>query len=151
MSSVTNGASQLLRFQVMKCEASELLTTSQAWMLLENSWPSRWNSRSEPERSICTSMPGYFASNALPSFSPTGRSIDEYRITLPSFFAASIRSGVIETGSGPRASTRVDERRQPKRRRGFDDFAPGDCLSHRVRSLRVIARSEATKQSSLPL
>src|SRR4051794_2730913 len=52
-------------------------------------------------------MPGYCASNALPSFSPTGRSIDEYRITLPSFFAASTRSGVIDTGAGAAAITRV--------------------------------------------
>src|SRR3954470_1757016 len=50
-------------------------------------------------------MPGYCASNALPSFSPTGRSIDEYRISLPSFFAASTRSGVIATGSGAWART----------------------------------------------
>ena len=33
MSSVTNGASQPFLFQVMKCEASELLMTSAAWML----------------------------------------------------------------------------------------------------------------------
>src|ERR1700744_1724574 len=105
MSSVTDGASQLLRFQVMKCEASEELTTSQAWILLETSCPSRWNSRSEPERSICTSMPGYFASKALPSFSPTGRSIDEYRTTLASLVAASISDGVIATGSGLAALT----------------------------------------------
>ena len=52
-------------------------------------------------------MPGYCASNALPSFSPTGRSIDEYRITLPSLRAASTRSGVIETGAGAAAVTRV--------------------------------------------
>src|SRR5471030_605522 len=52
-------------------------------------------------------MPGYCASNALPSFSPTGRSIDEYRITLPSRRAASTRSGVIATGAGAAATTRV--------------------------------------------
>src|ERR1700743_3289959 len=113
MSSVTNDISQLRRFQLMKCEASEELTTSQAWMLLAYSWPSRWNNRSEPERSICTSIPGYFCSNALPSFSPTGRSIDEYRMTLPSFFAASTSSGVIATGAGLCASTRVDSADSP--------------------------------------
>jgi hypothetical protein len=48
-------------------------------------------------------MPGYFASKALPSFSPTGRSIEEYRITLASFLAASISCGVIATGSGAAA------------------------------------------------
>src|ERR1700710_2778970 len=107
ISSVMNGASQPFFFQVMMCEASEGLTTSTARILLANSWSTRWNSRSEPERSICTAMPGYCASNALPSFSPTGRSIDEYRITLPSFFAASTRSGVIDTGAGAAAITRV--------------------------------------------
>src|SRR3978361_1153997 len=45
-------------------------------------------------------MPGYSPSNALPSFSPTGRSIDEYRITLASLLAASISFGVIAVGSG---------------------------------------------------
>ena len=45
-------------FQAMKCEASDELITSAAWMLLANSWPIRWNSRSEPERSICTATPG---------------------------------------------------------------------------------------------
>ncbi len=54
MSSDTNGASQPFFFQLMKCEASELLITSAAWMLLEYSWATRWNSRSAPERSICT-------------------------------------------------------------------------------------------------
>src|ERR1700761_6545449 len=58
-------------------------------------------------------MPGYLASNALPSFSPTGRSIDEYRMTFPSFLAASIRSGVIDTGAGLCASTRVDSADSP--------------------------------------
>ena len=58
-SSGTNGASQPFFFQEMMCEASEVLMISAAWMLLEpNSWPTRWNSRSEPERSICTEMPG---------------------------------------------------------------------------------------------
>ena len=51
--------------------------TSAAWMSEENSCATRWNSRSEPERSIWIWMPGKAASNALPSFSPTGRSIEE--------------------------------------------------------------------------
>src|SRR5271163_1304314 len=59
-------------------------------------------------------MPGYFASNALPSFSPTGRSIDEYNITLASLRAASTRSGVIEAGSGPAAFTVVANAARPK-------------------------------------
>ena len=58
MSSGTNGASQSFFFQLMKCDASELLITSTARMLLANSWSTRWNSRSEPERSICMVMPG---------------------------------------------------------------------------------------------
>ena len=107
MSSVTNGASQPLRFQEMKCEASEVLTTSAAWMLLANSWPIRWNSRSEPERSICTSMPGYLASNALPSFSPTGRSIDEYRMTLASLLRGLDQFRRDRDRLGAAASTRV--------------------------------------------
>src|ERR1700688_1303354 len=48
-------------------------------------------------------MPGYFASKALASFSPTGRSIAEYMITLPSLVAASTSSGVIATGGGAAA------------------------------------------------
>src|ERR1700722_3102779 len=105
ISSVTNGASQPFLFQLMKCDASELLITSQAWMPEANSWSSRWNSRSAPERSICTAISGYFASKALPSFSPTGRSMAEYRITLPSLRAASTSSGVIATGGGASART----------------------------------------------
>src|ERR1700721_2070555 len=105
MSSDTNGVSQPLRFQVRMWEASVVLITSAARMLLANSWARRWNSRSEPERSIRTSMPGYFNSKALPSLSPTGRSIDEYRITFPSLVAASINCGVIATGSGLAALT----------------------------------------------
>ena len=58
ISSDTKGASQPFRFQVMMCDASEVLMTSAARMLLANSWSMRWNSRSEPERSICTLMPG---------------------------------------------------------------------------------------------
>jgi hypothetical protein len=46
------GASHLFRFQVMTCDASEVLITSAARMPEPNSWSIRWNSRSEPERSI---------------------------------------------------------------------------------------------------
>ncbi len=41
MSSDTNGASQPLFFQGIKCDASELLMMSAAWMLLANSWATR--------------------------------------------------------------------------------------------------------------
>src|SRR3954447_2383710 len=78
------------RFQTMKCEASDELATSTAWMLLAYSCPIRWNTRSAPLRSTRTVMPGYFASKALPTFSATGRSTAVYQTTLPSFFAASI-------------------------------------------------------------
>ena len=60
----------------MKCEASEELTTSTAWMLLAYSWPMRWNTRSAPVRSTRTAMPGNFASKAFAIRSETGRSID---------------------------------------------------------------------------
>src|SRR5580704_3495945 len=59
-------------------------------------------------------MPGYFASNALPSFSPTGRSIAEYRITLASLVAAAIRSGVIAVGSGAAARSGLANTVRPR-------------------------------------
>src|SRR5580692_187422 len=52
-------------------------------------------------------MPGYCVSKALPSFSPTGKSIAEYSTTLASFFAASISCGVIASDGG--ASARAAE------------------------------------------
>ena len=64
------------RFQTMKCAASDEFTTSTAWMLLEYSWPMRWNTRSAPVRSTRTAISGYFASNAFASFSATGRSVE---------------------------------------------------------------------------
>src|SRR5438132_5462440 len=88
------------RFHTMKCAASELFTTSTAWMLLAYSCPMRWKIRSPPDRSTRRSMPGYFASNALPRRSATGRSTAVYQTTLPSFFAASINSGVTLVGAG---------------------------------------------------
>ncbi len=64
------------RFQAMKWAASDEFTASTAWMLLAYSWPMRWNTRSAPVRSTRTVMPGYFASNALPIFSASARSIE---------------------------------------------------------------------------
>ncbi len=58
----------------------------------------RWNTRSAPERSTRTGMPGYFASKDLAIRSAADRSIDVYQTTLPSFFAASISAGVIALG-----------------------------------------------------
>src|SRR5690242_16644421 len=84
----------------MKWAASELLTTSTSWMLLAHSWPMRWKMRSPPERSTRMEMPGYFCSKALAMCSATGRSTAVYQITLPSFFAASIRPGVTWVSAG---------------------------------------------------
>src|SRR5581483_9560826 len=58
-------------------------------------------------------MPGYCAWNALPSFSPTGRSIAEYSTTLPSRLAASISCGVMATGSGAAALTGAAKSEKP--------------------------------------
>src|SRR6478609_9432327 len=91
----------------MKCEASDEFTTSTAWILLEYSCPMRWNTRSAPERSTRTAMPGYFASKALPTFSATGRSTAVYQTTLPSFFAASISFWSIAAAAG--ACARIGE------------------------------------------
>src|ERR1700676_3065023 len=114
MSSETNGINQPFFFQGMKCAASALLTTSPARMPLANSWAMRWNRRSEPARSTCTSIPGYCASNAFASFSPTGRSMEEYTTTLASLRAASTSAGVIDTGSGPAALDGVATAQSPK-------------------------------------
>src|ERR1700722_17282301 len=96
------------RFQTMKCAASDEFTTSTAWMLLEYSWPMRWNTRSAPGRSTRTAISGYFASNAFASFSATGRSVEGYEAILPSLFAASIRAGETGSGGGAEAMTRVE-------------------------------------------
>src|SRR5215831_8031298 len=95
-------------FQTIECAASDELTTSQAWMLLPYSWPMRWNTRSAPERSTRTATPGNFASNALPTFSASGKSTDVYQTTLPSFFAASISCGVIAVAGGAADITLVE-------------------------------------------
>src|SRR5918996_2465609 len=74
-------------------------------MLLEISWPMRWKRRSAPERSTRGETPGYFASNALATFSATGRSTEVYQTMLPSFFAASTNAGVtaLPGGDAPHA------------------------------------------------
>src|SRR3569833_3901250 len=72
------------------------------------SWPMRWNTRSAPDRSTRTAMPGYFASNDLPIFSASGRSTEVYQTTLPSFFAASMRAGVTALAGGAAESTCVE-------------------------------------------
>jgi hypothetical protein len=95
------------------CAASDEFTTSQARMLLAASCPIRWNTRSAPERSTRTAMPGYFASNALPTFSDSGRSTEVYQTTLPSFFAASISAGVTAAPAGACAMTRVENAAAP--------------------------------------
>src|ERR1700704_702312 len=82
-------------------------------MPLANSWATRWNRRSEPARSTWTSIPGYRASNAFASFSPTGRSMAEYSTTLASLRAASTSAGVIDTGSGPAALDAVAAAQSP--------------------------------------
>ena len=67
----------------------------------------RWNTRSAPERSTLTLMPGNFASNVLAMRSAPARSIEVYQTTLPSFFAAAISSGVIASAGG--AAARIGE------------------------------------------
>src|SRR5215470_6215110 len=72
-------------------------------MRLPYSWAMRVNTRSAPVRSTRMAMPGYFASNDLAIFSASGKSTEVYQTTLPSFFAASISSGVTTVGSGATA------------------------------------------------
>src|SRR6266403_1642830 len=79
-------------FQANRCAASEEFAMSTAWTLLAYSWPMRWNTRSAPVRSTRTSMPPNFSLNEAAILSDTDRSIEVYQTTLPSFFAASIRS-----------------------------------------------------------
>src|ERR1700744_630534 len=90
-------------FQAKRWAASDEFTTSTAWTLLAYSWPTRWNTRSAPVRSVCTSIPGNFCLNDSAIFSATPRSIEVYQTTLPSFFAASISAGVIASGGGASA------------------------------------------------
>src|SRR4029077_20154282 len=92
----------------MKCEASEELTTSTAWMLLAYSWPMRWNTRSAPVRSTRTATPGYLASKDLATFSASGRSTEVYQTTLPSFLAASTSVGVMALAGGAADITLVE-------------------------------------------
>src|SRR3974390_3110798 len=93
---------------MMKCAASEGLGTSGAGILEAYSVPIRWNTRSAPERSTRTAMPGYFASKDFAIFSASGRSIEVYQITLPSFFAAAISSGGAALAGGAADSTAVE-------------------------------------------
>src|SRR5260221_5180226 len=67
----------------------------------------RWKLRSAPERSTFKATPGYLASKALATFSASGRSTEVYHVTLPSFLAASISSGVIFCASGGAPRTGV--------------------------------------------
>src|SRR3954447_14052497 len=76
---------------------------STAKTLLAYSCPMRWNTRSAPVRSTRTSMPPNFALNEAAIFSATGRSIEVYQTTLPSFLAASINCGVMASAGGAAA------------------------------------------------
>jgi hypothetical protein len=78
-------------------------------------------------------MPGYFASNALPTFSASGRSTEVYQTTLPSFFAASISAGV----------TRF-------RRGRLRAHARGECgAAERAAPFRM-SRRDSLRSTSLP-
>src|SRR5690349_4958810 len=87
----------------------------------------RWKLRSAPERSTFTETPGYLPSNSLATFSPSARSTEVYQTTLPSFLAASIRSGVIFSAAGadwaeliqPLAASAVAEPASTRRRVSF--------------------------------
>src|SRR3954453_17669395 len=92
-------------FHASRCAASEEFAISTACTLLVYSWPMRWNTRSAPVRSTRTSMPPNFSLNEAAIFSETERSIEGYQTTLPSFFAASIRAGVMASGGGASART----------------------------------------------
>ena len=69
------------RFQAMKCAAAILDELSDIAGLRRCgcafSWPMRWNTRSAPDRSTRTAMPGNnFVSNALAIFSASVRSVE---------------------------------------------------------------------------
>ena len=77
--------------------------TSPAWML-----PAKFlaDALEQPFRAGALDLDldaGIFCLERLASFSPTGRSIEEYSTTLPSLRAASSSAGVIDTGSGAAA------------------------------------------------
>ena len=76
----------------------------------------RWKSALRAGALDRTAMPGYFASNALPSRSATGRSTEVYQTTLPSFLAASISAGVIVVAAGAAADGRGETLLVPTRR-----------------------------------
>src|SRR5215204_5633095 len=75
-------------------------------------------------------MPGYLASNALAMRSETGRSIDVYQTTLPSFCAAATRSGVTAVAGGAADTTRVPS--------ALSASAPAPCSTVRRDSFRLI-------------
>ena len=91
----------------------------------------RWNTRSAPERSTRTAMPGYFASNALPTFSASGRSTEVYQTTLPSFLAASISAGVTLSAAGACALTRVANAAAPSAAEPFRMSRRDSLFRHR--------------------
>ena len=122
-------------FHTIRWAASDELTMSTAWILLEYSWPMRLNTRSAPVRSTRTATPGYFASNARATLLGQRQVDRSYQTTLPSFLAAAISSGVIVLAGGaadktcacaglrpPDAASTLDAASAVE---GFQDIAPG--------------------------
>ena len=70
------------RFQTMKWAASDEFTTSTARMLLEYSWPIRWNTRSAPVRRR-KPQSRIFRLERLGELSATGRSVEVSRSPGP--------------------------------------------------------------------
>src|SRR5438128_312140 len=60
-----------------------------------SSWPIRWNTRSDPERSTSIWIFGYSLRKALAIASATFTSTEVYQTTLPSFSAAATSAGVV--------------------------------------------------------
>ena len=89
----------------------------------------RWNSALGAGALDPHAMPGYFASNALATRSATGRSIEVYQTTLPSFLAASISAGVIALGGRRLRPHRRGEHGQRQRARALEHVAPETVLS----------------------
>src|SRR5215204_1207364 len=84
-------------------------------------------------------MPGYLASNALAMRSETGRSIDVYQTTLPSFCAAASRSGVTAAAGGAADTTRVPS--------ALSASAVAPCSTVRRDSFRLIVFLLAARSS----
>ena len=74
-------------------------------MLLAYSWPMRVNTRSAPERSTRTAMPGYFASNVLAELLGELQVHRGVEGELALLLAASISAGVIASAGGAAART----------------------------------------------